>query len=102
VDAAMVTAIAALIAGPVAAVGAMYGQRGANRAAKETSAVTGYDSLTQRLVAERDKAEMDEKAAEARASAAESRASAAEAKVQALDAENARLRALVTQHGGMP
>ncbi|MEU8906950.1 hypothetical protein [Streptomyces mirabilis] len=101
-DAAMVTAIGALIAGPVAAAAAMYGGRGANRAAKEVSAVTGYDSLTQRLVAERDKAEMDEKAAEGRASAAESRASAAEARTQALEAEITRLRGLVMQLGGSP
>jgi len=95
VDAAVLTAIGALIAGPVAAAAAMYGNRGANRAARETSAVTGYDSLTQRLVAERDKAEMDEKTAEARASAAE-------AKVSALEAEVSRLRGLVTQLGGVP
>lgn len=94
-DAAMLTAIGALIAGPVAAAAAMYGNRGANRAARETSAVTGYDSLTQRLVAERDKAEMDEKTAEARASAAE-------AKVSALESEVSRLRGLVTQLGGTP
>ena len=94
-DAAVLTAIGALIAGPVAAAAAMYGNRGANRAARETSAVTGYDSLTQRLVAERDKAEMDEKTAEARASAAE-------AKVSALEAEVSRLRGLVTQLGGVP
>lgn len=94
-DAALLTAIGALIAGPVAAAAAMYGNRGANRAARETSAVTGYDSLTQRLVAERDKAEMDEKTAEARASAAE-------AKVSALESEVSRLRALVTQLGGTP
>ncbi|MDX2837968.1 hypothetical protein PV377_02940 [Streptomyces ipomoeae] len=87
-DAAMVTAIAALVAGPVAAVGAMYGQRGANRAAKETSAVTGYDSLTQRLVAERDKAEADQAKAEAR--------------VQTLELEVARLRLQVQQLGGTP
>jgi hypothetical protein len=91
----MVTAIGALIAGPVAAAAAMYGTRGATRAAREASAVTGYDSLTQRLVAERDKAELDEKTAEARASAAE-------AKVAALEAENSRLRLLVTQLGGTP
>jgi len=95
VDAAMVTAIAALIGGPVTVLGAMYGTRGANRAAKEASAVTGYDSLTQRLVAERDKAEMDEKTAEARASAAEAKASA-------LEAEVARLRLLVVNLGGTP
>lgn len=94
-DAAMVTAIASLVAGPLAALGVMYGSRGANRAAKETSAVTGYDSLTQRLVAERDKAEMDEKAAEARASAAE-------AKVHALEAEVSRLQGLVAQLRGTP
>jgi hypothetical protein len=73
----------------------MYGSRGANRASQETSAVTGYDSLTKMLVAERDKAEMDEKAAEARASAAE-------AKAHSLEAENSRLRALVEQLGGTP
>ncbi|NUS22744.1 MAG: hypothetical protein HOV92_00750 [Streptomyces sp.] len=94
-DAAMVTAIAALIGGPVAAAAAMYGTRGASRVAREASAVTGYDSLTQRLVAERDKAEMDEKAAEARASAAE-------AKMHALEAEVSRLRGLVLQLGGTP
>lgn len=94
-DAAMMTAIGALVVGIMSAAAAMYGSRGANRAAQETSAVTGYDSLTKMLVAERDKAEMDEKAAEARASAAE-------AKAAALDAENARLRALVTQLGGAP
>ena len=87
-DAAMVTAIAALVAGPVAAIAAMYGQRGANRAARETSAVTGYDSLTQRLATERDKAEADQ--------------AKAEAKVQALELEVARLRLLVTQLGGTP
>jgi hypothetical protein len=95
VDAAMVTAIAAVVVGALSAVGVMYGSRGANRAARETSAVTGYDSLTKALVAERDKAEMDEKAAEARASAAE-------AKVSALESEINRLRGLVAQLGGTP
>lgn len=94
-DAAMVTAVAALIAGPVAAAAAMYGQRGANRAAREGSAMTGYDNLTQRLVSERDKAELDERAAEARATAAEAR-------VAGLEAEIARLRLLVTTLGGTP
>lgn len=84
----MVTAIGALIAGPVAAAAAMYGNRGATRAAREASAVTGYDSLTQRLVAERDKAEADQAKAEAR--------------VDVLELEVARLRLLVTQLGGTP
>jgi hypothetical protein len=88
VDAAMVTAIGALIVGPVAAAAAMYGSRGANRAAREASAVTGYDSLTQRLVAERDKAETDQAKAEQR--------------VDVLELEVERLRLLVTQLGGTP
>lgn len=94
-DAAMVTAIGALVVGIMSALAGMYGSRGANRAAQEASAVTGYDSLTQRLVAERDKAEMDEKTAEARAAAAE-------AKVYALEAEISRLRSLVQHLGGTP
>jgi hypothetical protein len=88
VDAAMVTAIGALIAGPVAASAAMYGNRGANRAAREASAVTGYDSLTRRLVAERDKAEADQAKAEAR--------------VEVLELEVARLRLQVQQFRGTP
>ena len=87
-DAAMVTAVAALIAGPVAAAAAMYGTRGANRAAREGGVITGYDSLTARLTAERDKAETDQAAAEARAAA--------------LELEVARLKLLVTQLGGTP
>jgi hypothetical protein len=91
----MVSAIAGLIGGPVAALGVIYSSRGANRAAREASAVTGYDSLTKALAAERDKAELDEKTAEARASAAE-------AKIYALEAEVARLRLMVTHLGGTP
>jgi hypothetical protein len=94
-DAALITAVSALIAGPVAAAAAMYGSRGATRAAREGTALTGYDNLTQRLTAERDKAEMDEKAAEARASAAEARAAA-------LEAEVSRLRGMVIHLGGTP
>ncbi|MGW8326463.1 hypothetical protein ACWGLE_01005 [Streptomyces sp. NPDC055897] len=87
-DAAMVTAIAALIAGPVAAAAAMYGTRGASRAAREGSALTGYDSLTDQLQEERQ---------EARAELATVRAELA-----AERAEVARLKALVMQLGGTP
>ena len=87
-DAAMVTAIAALVGAPVAGLAAMYGTRGANRAAREGAALTGYDNLTQRLVAERDKAEADQATAETR--------------VAVLELEVARLRLLVTQLGGTP
>lgn len=87
-DAAMAGAISAVIVGALSVVGVMYGSRGANRAAREISAVTGYDSLTKALVAERDKAEADQAKAEAR--------------VQTLELEIARLRLLVTQLGGTP
>ncbi|MFD3917295.1 hypothetical protein [Streptomyces sp. NPDC058603] len=87
-DAAMLTAIGALLAAPVAAAAAVYGSRGAARAAREGGVITGYDSLTARLTAERDKAESDQAAAEARAAA--------------LELEVARLRLLVTQLGGTP
>jgi len=105
----MVGAVAALLASVLTAVAAVYGHRGANRATREGSALTGYDALTRALVAERDKAEGDEAAAEARAFAAEARASAAEAQVSAqaarvsqLEAENTRLRQRVTLLGGTP
>lgn len=87
-DAALVTAIGALIAGPVAAGAAMYGNRGANRAAREASAVTGYNSLTDQLQEER---------AELRSDLASVRAELAAEKL-----ESARLRLLVTQLGGSP
>ncbi|MFG2589041.1 hypothetical protein [Streptomyces sp. NPDC048438] len=87
-DAAMLTALGALLASPVAAAAAVYGSRGATRAAREGGVITAYDSLTAKLVAERDKAEADQSAAEARAAA--------------LELEVARLRLLVTQLGGTP
>lgn len=91
-DAAMVTAIAALVGAPVAGLAAVYGTRGANRAAREGGVIGGYDNLTAKLVAERDKAEADEAKAEARATAAELEA-------RELKIEIARLRLLLTQHG---
>ena len=87
-DAAMVTALGALLASPLAGVADVYASRGANRVAKEGGVIGGYDSLTQKLVAERDKAEADQAKAETR--------------VQTLELEVARLRLLVTQLGGQP
>jgi phage shock protein A len=94
-DAALVTAIAAVIGGPVAAAATVYGTRGAARAQREGGVIGGYDSLASKLIAERDKAEADEKAAEARVAIAEAR-------VAALESEIGRLRLLVTQLGGTP
>lgn len=87
-DAAMVTAIAALVGGPVAAAAAMYGSRGVNRAAREGSAVNGFSSLTNELQEERK---------ELRAELATVRA-----ELSAEKAESARLRMMVQQLGGTP
>ncbi|WP_240806099.1 hypothetical protein [Streptomyces sp. BPSDS2] len=84
----MLTALGAVLASPVAAAAAIYGSRGATRASREGTVLTGYDSLTARLTAERDKAEADQATAEARAAT--------------LELEVARLRLLVTQLGGAP
>jgi len=87
-DAAMVTAVAALAAGPVAAAAAMYGQRGANRTAREGGVIGGYNSLTDQLQEER---------AELRKEIAIVRQELAAEKL-----ESARLRLMVQQLGGAP
>jgi hypothetical protein len=87
-DAAMLTAVSALIAGPVAAAAAIYGSRGANRAAREGSAVTGFSSLTNELQEERK---------ELRDEVRTLRAELAAEKL-----ETARLRLMVQQLGGAP
>ena len=87
-DAAMVTAIAALIGGPVAAAAAMYGTRGASRAQREGGVITGYNSLTDQLQEERK--ELRAELAQVRLELATERA------------ENTRLKLLVQQLGGQP
>lgn len=87
-DAAMVTAIAAVVVGALSAVGVMYGSRGANRAAREGNAVTIFNSLTDQLQEER---------LELKKEVATLRAELAAEKLEA-----ARLRLLVQQLGGAP
>jgi cell division protein FtsB len=87
-DAAMVTAIAALIGGPVAGAAAVYGSRVAGRAQREGGVIGGYNSLTDQLQEERK---------ELRAEVAMLRSD-----LSAERAESARLRLLVTQLGGQP
>lgn len=87
-DAAMVTAIGALIAGTLSAVGVMYGSRGANRAAREGNAVTGFNSLTDQLQEERLELKQE--------------ISTLRAELAAEKLETARLRLLVQQLGGTP
>jgi hypothetical protein len=88
VDAAMVTAIAAVVVGALSAVGVMYGSRGATRAAREGNAVTIFNSLTDQLQEER---------LELKKEVATLRAELAAEKLEA-----ARLRLLVQQLGGAP
>ncbi|WP_406420065.1 hypothetical protein [Streptomyces sp. NBC_00842] len=87
-DAAMLTALGALLASPVAAAAAVYGSRGATRATREGGALTGFNSLTDQLQEERK---------ELRSELAILRSDLAAEK-----AESARLRLLVTQLGGAP
>jgi hypothetical protein len=88
VDAAVAGAISALIVGSLSAVGVMYGSRGANRAAREGNAVTGFNSLTDQL-----QEELKEKRGEL---------STARTEIAAKDLEIARLRLIVQQLGGAP
>lgn len=87
-DAAMVTAIAAVVVGTLSAGGVMYGSRGATRAAREGNAVTGFSSLTNELQEERK--ELKQEIATVRAELA------------AEKLETARLRLLLQQLGGAP
>lgn len=87
-NAAMVGAISALIAGLATAVAAMYGSRGANRAAQEGSAVTGFSSLTNELQEERKDLKNE--------------VAALKLELAAEKAEAARLRLLVQSLGGTP
>lgn len=87
-DAAMMTAIAAVVVGILSAGGVMYGSRGANRAAREGNAVTGFSSLTNELQEERK--ELREEVRALRTELAAERA------------EVTRLKTLVQQLGGTP
>lgn len=87
-DAAMLTAIGALLAAAGTAAAAMYGHRGANRASREGGALSGFNNLTDQLQEERKELRSD--LATLRADLAIERA------------ESARLRVLVTQLGGRP
>ena len=84
-DAAMVTAIAALVGAPVAGLAAIYGTRGANRAAREGGVIGGYNNLTDQLQEERK--ELREEVRTLRTELA------------AKDLEINRLKLVLTQHG---
>lgn len=87
-DAAMVTAIAALIGGPLAGAAAVYGARITGRTAREGGVITGYNSLTDQLQEERK---------ELRAELA-----ALRLELGLEQDESKRLRLMITQLGGLP
>lgn len=87
-DALIIGAVVAIAAGVPAAWAGWFGARTQARDNREGRVLTGYDALTARLVAERD-----------RAVAAEA---AAEALLAAERAEVSRLRAEVLRLGGTP
>ncbi|WP_405888906.1 hypothetical protein OG762_37155 [Streptomyces sp. NBC_01136] len=87
-DAAMVTAIAALVGGPVAGAAAVYGSRAAGRTQREGGVIGGYNSLTDQLQEERK---------ELRAELGALRLELATER-----AETARLKLLVQSLGGQP
>lgn len=82
----MVTAVAALVGGPLAAAAAVYGSRSATRAQREGGVIIAFSSLTDQLQEER--ADLRQELATVRAELAAERA------------ENARLRLLLQQLGG--
>lgn len=87
-DAAMVTAIGALLAALLAAAATVYGARVAGRASREGNAVTGFNNLTDQLQEER---------ADLRTQVA-----ALTTALAAEQAESKRLRELVLTLGGQP
>lgn len=94
-DAAMVTAVAALIGGPLAAAAAVYGARVSGRAQREGGALTGYNSLTDQLQEER--TELLRQIADLRSELAAERVRSA-----TLESEASTLRAQLAQSGGGP
>ncbi|MGW8679680.1 hypothetical protein ACWGNN_01185 [Streptomyces sp. NPDC055817] len=87
-DAAMVTAIAALVGAPIAGAAAVYGSRAAGRTQREGGVIGGYNSLTDQLQEERKELRAD--------------VAALRMELAAEKAESARLKLLVVQLGGSP
>ncbi|OPC79927.1 hypothetical protein B4N89_02290 [Embleya scabrispora] len=92
-DAAMVTAIAALVGAPLAAAAAMYGSRQSGRAQREGGVIGGYNSLTDQLQEER--GDLRQQVQDLRRELAAERSAKA-----ALEAECSLLRAQLAALGG--
>ncbi|MFF1686090.1 hypothetical protein [Streptomyces sp. NPDC058254] len=108
-DVATLGAVGTIVVGLAAAMGALVGKRGENRAAQSGAVLTGYGTLVDNLQEERDAAQRKLADNEARLSELYAELSTARtdnaelrAQVAALTAENARLRERITELGGAP
>ncbi|MFF9123147.1 hypothetical protein ACF09J_07595 [Streptomyces sp. NPDC014889] len=106
-DAAAVGAVGAIVVGLASAVGALIGQRGANRASQSGAVLGGYSTLVDNLQEERNGlqvklTENERLLAAAYAELASERAdkAALQGRITELTAENERLRAQIVELGG--
>ncbi|WP_327671806.1 MULTISPECIES: hypothetical protein [unclassified Streptomyces] len=108
-DAAMLGAVGTIVVGLAAAVAAIVGQRGANRASQSGAVITGYGTLVDNLQEERNKlgeklAENERLLAAAYRELAEARTEKASLlnQITTLSDENSRLRRQLADLGGQP
>jgi len=101
-DAALVTAVAALLAAPLTFAAAVYGARGSARAQREGGVINGFNSLTDQIQEER--ADLRQQVSDLRIQV---NGLGTELTMERLakataEAEVARLRLIVAQLGGTP
>ncbi|MFC8873244.1 hypothetical protein [Streptomyces ardesiacus] len=108
-DAATLGAVGTIVVGLAAAIGALIGKRGENRANYSGAVLGGYSSLVDNLQEERNKAreqivENERLLAAAYAELASERAdkAALQARIAELTTENAQLRERIVELGGQP
>ncbi|MDV6290343.1 hypothetical protein R2F25_30510 [Streptomyces sp. UP1A-1] len=108
-DAATLGAVGTIAVGLAAAIGALIGKRGENRANHSGAVLGGYSTLVDNLQEEREKArerivEVERLLAAAYAELASERAdkAALQTRIAELTAENARLRERIVELGGQP
>ncbi|MET7646340.1 hypothetical protein ABZS83_22480 [Streptomyces sp. NPDC005426] len=108
-DAATLGAVGTIVVGLAAAVGAVVGKRGENRASQSGAVLGGYSTLVDNLQEERDKAkaslaENEVRLAAAYAELAGERAGTADLirQITELTTENGRLHARIAELGGTP
>ena len=101
-DAALVTAMAALVAAPLTAAAAVYGARGSARAQREGGVITGFSNLTDQIQEER--ADLRQQVADLRVqvNSLTSDLTMERLATATAEAEAARLRLIVAQLGGTP